>query len=111
MALGGGLFHSCPAHGLPGIGASGHRAHGAISAAYASSERRYGRLARVSPVGAARPARRGVPCTVAVTPVAALGDLPRVEQPRQLLDSLGLTPSAYSRGERRRQGSLTHAGD
>jgi transposase len=47
---------------------------------------------------------------VAVTPVADLGDLTRVENPRPLMKCLGLIPSAYSSGERRRQGSLTTAG-
>jgi hypothetical protein len=39
---------------------------------------------RLQPVGEARHALRGIPCTVAVTLVAALGDLTRVEKPRQL---------------------------
>jgi transposase len=43
--------------------------------------------------------------------VAALGDLTRVDNPRQLMSDLGLTPSEYSRGERRRQGSITKAGN
>ena len=42
--------------------------------------------------------------------VAALGDLPRFDHPRQLMTCLGLMPSAYSTGERRRQGSITKAG-
>jgi len=49
--------------------------------------------------------------TVAVTAVAALGDLTRFEPPRQRMRSLGLTPSAYSTGERRRQGGITKAGN
>jgi transposase len=65
---------------------------------------------RVSPVVAALQARRGVQCTVAVTTVAALGDLTRCENPRPLMKCLGLIPSAYSSGERRRPGSLTKAG-
>jgi transposase len=55
-------------------------------------------------------ALRGVQFTVAVTLVAELGDLTRFEHPRQLMKYLGLIPSAYSRGERRRQGSITTAG-
>jgi transposase len=51
-----------------------------------------------------------VPFTVAVTRVAALGDLTRVDNPRELLQFLGLIPSEYSTGERRRQGSITTAG-
>jgi transposase len=47
---------------------------------------------------------------VAVTTVAERGDLTRVETPRQLRKCLGLIPSAYSSGERRRPGSITQAG-
>jgi transposase len=53
--------------------------------------------------------RRGVPFTVAVTRVAAWGDRTRVDTPRQLMRDLGLTPSAYASGERRRPGRLTTA--
>jgi transposase len=56
-------------------------------------------------------ALRGVQFTVAVTTVAELGDLTRFENPRQLMSYLGLTPSEYSTGERRRQGGLTKAGN
>jgi len=54
---------------------------------------------------------RGVQFTVAVTTVAELGDLTRFDNPRQLMKFLGLIPSEYSSGERRRQGSLTKAGN
>jgi transposase len=66
---------------------------------------------RLAPVGAALQALRGVQCTVAVTTVAALGDLTRCENPRQLMHYLGLTPSASSTGERRRQGGITKTGN
>ena len=56
-------------------------------------------------------ALRGVQLTVAVTTVAELGDLTRFDNPRQLMNYLGLTPSAYSSGERRRQGGLTKTGN
>ena len=49
--------------------------------------------------------------TVAVTIVAELGDLTRFETPRQLMNYLGLTPSEYSSGERRRQGGITKTGN
>jgi transposase len=55
-------------------------------------------------------ALRGVPCTVAVTLVAELGDLSRVDTPRPLMNFLALVPSAYSTGARCRQGSITNAG-
>src|SRR5207244_742239 len=49
-------------------------------------------------------------CTGAVTIVAELGDLTRVDTPRQLMHDLGLTPSEDSSGERRRQGGITTTG-
>jgi transposase len=66
---------------------------------------------RLQPVVEALQALRGVQFTVAVTLVAELGDLTRFENPRQLMKYLGLIPSEYSSGERRRQGSLTKAGN
>jgi transposase len=65
---------------------------------------------RWHPVVEALPAVRGGPLTVAVTPVAALGDLTRVEHPSQLMQYLGLIPAAYATGERRRQGTMPTAG-
>jgi transposase len=64
----------------------------------------------LAPVGQALQAMRGVQFTVAVTLVAARGDLTRFENPRQLMSSLGFTPREYSSGERRRQGTITKAG-
>jgi transposase len=66
---------------------------------------------RLQPVVEALQALRGVQCTVAGTIVAELGDLTRFENPRQLMKHLGLIPSEYSSGERRRQGSITKAGN
>ncbi len=65
---------------------------------------------RLYPVVTALQALRGVPCTVAVITVAALGDLTRFDNPRELMKCFGLIPSAYSSGERRRQGALPTAG-
>jgi len=48
---------------------------------------------RVHPVVEALQAWRGVPLTMAVTTVAARGNLTRVENPRQLMKYLGLIPS------------------
>src|SRR5205823_5273795 len=62
---------------------------------------------RVQPVVEALQALRGVPCTVAVTTVAELGALTRFDNPRQLRNYLGLTPSEYSSGARRQHGSMT----
>jgi transposase len=65
---------------------------------------------RLQPVVEARQALRGIQFTVAVPLVAELGDLTRVDNPRPLMNYLGLIPSAYSSGERRRQGSISKAG-
>jgi transposase len=66
---------------------------------------------RFVPVGEALQALRGVQCTVAAPPVAELGDLPRFNHPSQLMHSLGLPPSEYSTGARRRQSGLPTAGN
>ena len=66
---------------------------------------------RLNPVVDALQAWRGVQFPVAVTTVAALGDLTRFDHPRELMKFLGLIPSEYSSGERRRQGSITKAGN
>src|SRR6266700_3662704 len=66
---------------------------------------------RLYPVVEALQALRGVQFTVAVTTVAELGDLTRFANPRQLMNYLGLTPSEYSSGARRQQGSITKTGN
>ena len=66
---------------------------------------------RLHPVVEALQALRGVQFTVAVTMVAAIGDLTRFDTPRELMKCLGLSPSEYASGEQRRQGSLTKAGN
>jgi transposase len=66
---------------------------------------------RRAPVVEALQALRGVQVTVAVTTVAALGDLTRFDHPTPLMSALGLTPADDSSGERRRQGSLTKTGN
>jgi transposase len=66
---------------------------------------------RLTPVVEALQALRGVQFTVAVTMVAEIGDLSRFDTPRELMKFLGLTPSEYSSGERRQQGSITKAGN
>jgi transposase len=66
---------------------------------------------RLLPLVEAFQALRGVQFTVAVIIAAELGDLTRFDNPRQLMSYLGLTPSAYSSGERRRQGDITKAGN
>src|SRR2546428_11505716 len=66
---------------------------------------------RLYPVVEALQALRGVQFTVAITTVAELGDLTRFDSPRQVMNYLGLTPSEYSSGERRRQGGITKMGN
>ena len=66
---------------------------------------------RFHPVVDALQALRGVQFTGAVTTVADLGDLTRFETPRQLMTFLGVIPSEYSTGARRRQGAITKAGN
>jgi transposase len=70
-----------------------------------------GQAWRLSPVVEALQALRGVQFIVAVTTVAERGDLTRFDNPRELMKFLGLIPSEYSSGERRRQGSITKAGN
>ena len=66
---------------------------------------------RLYPVVEAIQALRGVELTGAVIVMTELGDLTRFDSPRQLMSYLGLTPSEYSSGARRRQGGITKAGN
>lgn len=66
---------------------------------------------RWRPVVEALQALRGVSALHAVRIVAELGDLSRFDTPRRLMGYLGLTPSEDSSGRRRRQGSITKAGN
>ena len=54
---------------------------------------------------------RGIQLLHAMRIVAELGDLSRFGHPRQLMSYLGLIPGEDSSGERRRQGSITKAGN
>jgi len=66
---------------------------------------------RLQSVVEALQALRGVQFITAVTMVAEIGDLTRFESPRELMKFLGLIPSEYTSAERRRQGSMTTAGN
>jgi transposase len=66
---------------------------------------------RWRPVVQALQALRGVQAIHAVRIVAELGDLSRFETPRKLMGYLGLIPGENSSGPRRRQGSITKAGN
>jgi len=65
---------------------------------------------RLPPVSEALQALRGVHLTGAVTMVAAIGEVTRLETPRDLMPCLGLLPSAYATGKQRQQGAMTKAG-
>jgi transposase len=70
-----------------------------------------GQAWRLAPVVDTLQALRGGPGPVAVTPGAARGARTRCAPPRQLLHSLGCTPSADATGARRRQGGRTQTGN
>ncbi len=56
-------------------------------------------------------AMRGIQFTAAVGLLSELGDLARFAHPRQLMAWLGVTPSEYSSGGKRRQGAITKTGN
>jgi transposase len=64
-----------------------------------------------SPVVEALQALRGVAQMTALITVAEIGDISRFANPRQLMSYLGLTPSEYSSGGKRRPGEITKAGN
>ena len=66
---------------------------------------------RFYPVVRAIQALRGVQFTVAVGLIAELGELSRSASAPQVMAWLGMTPSEYSTGERRRQGAITKCGN
>jgi transposase len=66
---------------------------------------------RLYPVVEALQALRGVELTGAVVLMTELGDITRFDTPRKLMSYLGLTPTEYSSGARRRQGGITKAGN
>lgn len=66
---------------------------------------------RWRPVVEALQALRGISAIHGVRIVAELGDLNRFESPRKLMGYLGMIPSEDSSGGRRRQGSITKAGN
>jgi transposase len=66
---------------------------------------------RWRPLVCALQALRGISAIHAVRIVAELGDLTRFVSPRKLMGYLGMIPSEDSSGSRRRQGSITKAGN
>jgi len=65
----------------------------------------------LKPLVQALQAMRGVQLIAAMAPVAALQDFLRFANPRQILAYVGLVPGGYSSGSKRRQGSITKAGN
>jgi transposase len=63
------------------------------------------------PVVQALMSMRGVQLIAAMTLVAELQDFLRFESPRQLMAFVGLVPGEHSTGPKRRQGSITKAGN
>jgi len=63
------------------------------------------------PLVQALQALRGVQLIAAITLVAELQDFVRFAHPRQLMAYVGLVPGEHSSGPRRRQGSITKAGN
>jgi transposase len=65
----------------------------------------------LAPVVQALQAMRGVQLVAAMTLVAELQDFLRFDDPRQLMAYVGLVPGEHSSGPKRRQGSITKAGN
>jgi transposase len=65
----------------------------------------------LAPVVQALQAMRGVQLVAAMTLVAELQDFLRFDNPRQLMAYVGLVPGEHSSGPKRRQGSITKAGN
>ncbi len=66
---------------------------------------------RLKPVVVAIQAMRGIQFITAATLIAELGDVTRFTNPKQLMGYLGLTPSEYSSGRKRKFGGITKAGN
>ena len=66
---------------------------------------------RMRPLVRALMTLRGVDQLVATTLIAELGELKRFAHPRQLMGYLGLVPSEYTTGEKRRLGAITKTGN
>ena len=65
----------------------------------------------LKPLVEALMALRGVQLIAAMTLVAELQDFARFESPRKLMAFVGLVPGEHSSGPKRRQGSITKAGN
>lgn len=65
----------------------------------------------LTPLVQALQAMRGIKLIAAITLVAELQDFLRFDNPRQLMAYVGLVPGEHSSGPKRRQGSITKAGN
>ena len=65
----------------------------------------------LKPLVQALQAMRGVQLIASMTLVAELQDFLRFDNPRQLMAYVGLVPGEHSTGPKRRQGSITKAGN
>ena len=65
----------------------------------------------LTPLVLALQAMRGIQLVAAITLVAELQDFLRFASPRQLMAYVGLVPGEHSSGPKRRQGSITKAGN
>ena len=65
----------------------------------------------LKPIVQALQAMRGIQLIAAMTLVAELQDFLRFDSPRQLMAYVGLVPGEHSSGPKRRQGSITKAGN
>ena len=89
----------------------------AVSEAHARVERLSAALAqelahwRMRPLVQALMTLRAVDQVVATTLVAELGELKRFAHPRELMSYLGLVPSEYTSGNKRRLGAITKTGN
>jgi transposase len=65
----------------------------------------------LAPLVKALQAFRGISMVSVVTIAAEVGDLRRFATPREFMSYVGLVPSEYSTGKRRRQGAITRCGN
>lgn len=65
----------------------------------------------LAPLITALQAFRGIAMVSAVTVAVEVGDLRRFDTAAQFMSYVGLTPSEHSSGQRRKQGSITRAGN
>ena len=95
---------------VSGVPARHHRGHGAHRAPGAGPARCPARMGP-APAGASAARAARVQLIASMTLVAELQDFVRFAKPRQLMSYVGLVPGEQSSGPKRRQGSITKAGN